>query len=129
MGLYYKSFGLIADFALALNMFLILSVLTAIEATLTLPGIAGIALTIGMAVDANVIIFERIKEALRKGGSLNLAVKEGYSKGLSAIFDANITTAATSVILMYFGTRSCKRFCGDITYWNYHITFYSYFCY
>lgn len=110
MSLYYKFFGLIADLALALNMFLILSVLTAIEATLTLPGIAGIALTIGMAVDANVIIFERIKEALRKGGSLNLAVKEGYSKGLSAIFDANITTAATSVILMYFGTGPVRGF-------------------
>ena len=110
MGLYYRFFGLIADLALALNMFLILSILTAIEATLTLPGIAGIALTIGMAVDANVIIFERIKEALGKGGSLNLAVKEGYSKGLSAIFDANITTAATSVILMYFGTGPVRGF-------------------
>ena len=107
---YYRTFGLVADLALALNMFLILSVLTAMEATLTLPGIAGIALTIGMAVDANVIIFERIKEALRKGGSLNMAVQEGYSKGLSAIFDANITTAATSVILMYFGTGPVRGF-------------------
>ena len=110
MVFYYRTFGLVADLALALNMFLILSVLTAIEATLTLPGIAGIALTIGMAVDANVIIFERIKEALRKGGSLNMAVQEGYSKGLSAIFDANITTAATSVILMYFGTGPVRGF-------------------
>ena len=110
MAFYYRTFGLIADMALVLNMFLILSVLTAIEATLTLPGIAGIALTIGMAVDANVIIFERVKEALRKGGSLNMAVKEGYSKGLSAIFDANITTAATSVILMYFGTGPVRGF-------------------
>ena len=110
MVFYYKFFGMIADFALTLNMFLVLAVLSALEATLTLPGIAGIALTIGMAVDANVIIFERIKEALRKGGSLHLSVNEGYSKGLSAIFDANITTAATSVILMYFGTGPVRGF-------------------
>lgn len=107
---YYKAFGLLADLALGLNMCLILAVLTAMEATLTLPGIAGIALTIGMAVDANVIIFERIKEALRKGADLGMAIREGYSKGLSAIFDANITTAATSIILMYFGTGPVRGF-------------------
>ncbi len=107
---YYKVFGLLANLALGLNMFLILAVLTSLEATLTLPGIAGIALTIGMAVDANVIIFERIKEELKKGSALAVAIREGYSKGFSAIFDANITTAATSIILMYFGTGPVRGF-------------------
>jgi preprotein translocase subunit SecD len=79
-------------------------------ATLTLPGIAGMALTIGFAVDANVLINERMREELAKGSSFLLAVKEGYSKAMSAILDANITTAATAFVLLYFGTGPIKGF-------------------
>ena len=107
---YYKGFGFISNITLALNMVLIMGVLTSLEATLTLPGVAGIALTIGMAVDANVIIFERIKEELRKKVGFAASVETGFRKGLSAIFDSNITTAATSVILMYFGTGPVRGF-------------------
>ncbi len=107
---WYKSFGLIANLALLFNVGLVLAILTSLEATLTLPGIAGIALTIGMAVDANVIVFERIKEELRRGTSLAGSIREGYAKAFSAIFDANLTTAATSIILMYYGTGPVRGF-------------------
>ena len=107
---YYKVFGVIANIALALNILLVLAVLTSLRATLTLPGVAGIVLTVGMAVDANVIIFERIKEELRKGTGLALAVKEGFNRALSAILDANITTAAVCVVLMYYGTGPVRGF-------------------
>ena len=107
---YYKGFGLVSNITLGLNMVLIMGVLTSLEATLTLPGVAGIALTIGMAVDANVIIFERIKEELAKKVGFAASVETGFKKGLSAIFDSNITTAATSVILMYFGTGPVRGF-------------------
>lgn len=110
MIIYYKVFGVVANIALMMNVLLVYAVLTALEATLTLPGIAGIALTIGMAVDANVIINERIKEELRKGASLMSAIKEGYDKAFSAIFDSNITTAATAIVLMYFGTGPVRGF-------------------
>ena len=110
MLIYYKGFGVISNITLGLNVILILGVLTSLEATLTLPGVAGIALTIGMAVDANVIIFERIKEELRKKSGFALSVETGFKKGLSAIFDSNITTAFTSVILMYFGTGPVRGF-------------------
>lgn len=106
----YKSFGLIANFAILLNITFLYAVLTALGATLTLPGIAGIALTVGMAVDANVIINERIKEELKRGMSFAAAIKEGYHKAFSAIFDSNVSTAATSVILMYFGTGPVRGF-------------------
>ncbi len=107
---WYKSFGFIANLALLFNVGLVLAILTSLEATLTLPGIAGIALTIGMAVDANVIVFERIKEELKRGTSLAGSIREGYAKAFSAIFDANLTTAATSVILMYYGTGPVRGF-------------------
>jgi len=110
MMIYYKAFGFLADLALGINIFLVLAVLTSLEATLTLPGIAGIALTIGMAVDANVIIFERIKEEIARGAALKAAVREGYAKAFSAIMDANITTAITSIILVYFGTGPVRGF-------------------
>ena len=120
MLVYYRTLGIIANLALMLNILMILAILTSLGATLTLPGVAGIVLTVGMAVDANVIIFERIKEELRKGSSLALAVKEGFGQAFSAIFDSNITTAAVCIILMYYGTGPVRGFavtliCGIIT--------------
>ena len=117
---YYRWQGLIADIALFLNMSFLFSFLTAFGATLTLPGVAGIILTIGMAVDANIIIFERIREELKKGSSLKLSVHEGFNRAFSAILDANVTTAIVCLILMYFGTGPIKGFavtlfCGIIT--------------
>lgn len=110
MLVWYKVYGVIADVAILLNITLLYAILSALEATLTLPGLAGIALTVGMAVDANVIINERIKEEIKKGASQAAAVREGYAKAFSAVFDSNITTAATSVILMYFGTGPIRGF-------------------
>jgi preprotein translocase subunit SecD len=106
----YRGFGVLATLALLLNGVLILAVLSSLNATLTLPGVAGIALTVGMAIDANVIIYERIKEELRRGLDLESAVKVGYSKALSAILDSNITNIAVSAILMYFGTGPVRGF-------------------
>jgi preprotein translocase subunit SecD len=110
MLIYYKGAGLLADIALAINVFLILAVLTGLNATLTLPGIAGIALTVGMAVDANVIIFERIREELRRGASNRAAIELGYDKAFWAIFDANVCSAITSLILMHYGTGAVRGF-------------------
>ena len=120
MLVYYKFFGVIANICLGANMFFLLSLLSSLEATLTLPGVAGIILTIGMAVDANVIIFERIKEEFKKGASLKLAVKEGFEQAFSAILDANITTAIVCSVLVYFGTGPIRGFaitlfCGILT--------------
>lgn len=112
MILYYGKAGLFADIALIVNILFIFGILASFNAVLTLPGIAGIILTIGMSVDANVIIFERIKEGLAKGRGLKLAISEGFSiKGaLSAIIDANITTLLTGIILYAFGTGPIKGF-------------------
>lgn len=102
--------GLTADFALVCNLFFIVGVLASFGAVLTLPGIAGIVLTIGMAVDANVITYERIKEELRAGHSIQNAVQVGYSNAMSAIVDANLTTFLTAVILFIFGTGPIRGF-------------------
>jgi len=110
MVFYYNKAGLVADFSVLLNISLIIAVLTALKGTLTLPGIAGIVLTMGMAVDANVLIFERIREELAKGRSLRSAIDEGFSKALSAIVDGNITTGITSFILLVFGTGPIQGF-------------------
>lgn len=110
MMLYYKSMGVVASFALGLNILGIFALLTTFGATLTLPGIAGIALTVGFAVDANVLINERIREELRLGHSIKVAVQEGYHRAMSAIIDANVTTAATAVVLLYFGTGPVRGF-------------------
>lgn len=107
---YYNKGGAIADFTVLLNVTLIISLLAALQGTLTLPGIAGIILTIGMAVDANVLIFERIREELTKGRSLKSAIDEGYSKALSAILDANITTGITALILNFLGSGPIQGF-------------------
>lgn len=107
---YYGRAGIYADIALLLNILLIFGVLTSLGAVLTLPGIAGIVLTIGMSVDANVLIFERIKEELRKGKGLMLSISDGFSNALSSILDANITTGLTAVILFLFGSGPIKGF-------------------
>ncbi|MGB0838793.1 MAG: protein translocase subunit SecDF [Chitinophagales bacterium] len=100
---YYNSGGIIANIALLLNLFFVIGVLASLGATLTLPGMAGIVLTIGMAVDANVIIFERIREELAKGVGVKKAIIDGYTKSYSAIIDANLTTLITAAVLYYFG--------------------------
>ena len=115
MLVYYKSFGVIADVAMLFNLLITIAVLTSLGATMSLPGVAGLALTVGMAVDANVIIFERIKEELGKGVSMKSAVKEGFDKAFSAIFDANVTTIATCLVLMYFGTGPVRGFAVTLT--------------
>ncbi|QDI76026.1 MULTISPECIES: protein translocase subunit SecD [Leisingera] len=110
MGLSYGLFGLFANVALILNIALIFGMLSLIGGTLTLPGIAGIVLTVGMAVDANVLIFERIREELKSGRGPAKAIDEGYSKALSAILDANITTFITAVILFAIGSGPVRGF-------------------
>ena len=110
MAIYYKVFGLVADIALALNLVMIVAVLSMLQATLTLPGIAGIVLTVGMAVDANVLIFERIREELRNGNSPQASIHAGYEKAFSTIADANITTLIAAVVLLSYGTGAVKGF-------------------
>ena len=110
MGIYYKIFGLIADVALALNLVLIVALLSLLQATLTLPGIAGIVLTVGMAVDANVLIFERIREEIRNGNSPQASIHAGYQKAFSTIADANITTLIAALMLFSFGTGPIQGF-------------------
>jgi SecD/SecF fusion protein len=110
MVLYYQTAGLIANLALLLNLIFIFGILAAFGATLTLPGIAGIVLTIGMAVDANVLIFDRIREELNSGRSMRAAIEGGYAKALSAIADANITTFFVGVILFSFGVGPIQGF-------------------
>ncbi len=110
MVLYYRAFGLIADVALLLNLTLLVALLSMLQATLTLPGIAGVVLTVGMAVDANVLIFERIREELRNGNSPQASIQTGYEKALSTIADANLTTLIASLALFGFGTGPIKGF-------------------
>ena len=110
MVFYYSGAGLASDLALATNMFFVFGVLASLGAVLTLPGIAGIVLTIGMAVDANVLIYERIREELRHGKGLRLAIKDGYNNAYSSIIDANVTTFLTGVILYAFGTGPIRGF-------------------
>lgn len=110
MGLFYKTAGWMADVALLCNVFLLMGVLVSFGAVLTLPGIAGIVLTMGMAVDANVIIYERIKEELRGGKGLSLAIKEGFSKAYSAIIDGQLTTIITGIVLFIFGNGPVQGF-------------------
>lgn len=110
MLVYYKGMGIITDITLLLNVFFIIAILGSLGATLTLPGIAGMALTFGFAVDANVLINERIKEEFAAGMSIQSAIKEGYSRAMSAIIDSNITTASTALVLLYFGTGPVRGF-------------------
>jgi SecD/SecF fusion protein len=110
MLLFYNKAGLVADLALIANIFFLFGVLASLQAVLTLPGIAGIVLTLGMAVDANVIIFERIKEEIRAGKGMRLAIKDGYNNAYSAIIDGNVTTLLTGIVLYIFGTGPVQGF-------------------
>ncbi|WP_297808946.1 protein translocase subunit SecD [uncultured Methylophaga sp.] len=110
MLIWYRVFGFVANLALASNLVFIVALLSMLQATLTLPGIAGIVLTVGMAVDANVLIFERIREELRNGNSPQNSINVGYGKAFSTIADANITTLIAAIVLFGFGTGSIKGF-------------------
>jgi len=107
---YYRVFGMVANLALAMNVVLTVAILSMLQATLTLPGIAGIVLTVGMAVDANVLIFERIREELRSGNSPQASIQAGYEKAFSTIADSNITTLIAAVVLLSFGSGPVKGF-------------------
>ena len=102
--------GIMADIALLFNLFFTLGILTSFQAALTMPGIAGIVLTLGTAVDANVLIYERIKEELKHGLGLKEALQKGYANAFSAIFDSNVTSLITGFILLFFGTGPVKGF-------------------
>jgi len=110
MAVYYRVFGLVADLALFANLVLLVALLSMLGATLTMPGIAGIVLTVGMAVDANVLIFERIREELRSGNTPQASIRAGYDKAFSTIADANITTLIAAFVLFLFGTGPIKGF-------------------
>ncbi|MBF0622390.1 MAG: protein translocase subunit SecD [Magnetococcales bacterium] len=110
MILYYKGFGLVANLAVVVNVMILMAILAAMQATLTLPGIAGAVLLLGMSVDANVLIFERIREELRLGKSPLAAIDHGYNKAFSTIMDANITTLITAIVLFQFGTGPVRGF-------------------
>ena len=110
MAIYYKVFGLVANLALTLNLVLLIAVLSLLQATLTQPGIAGIVLTVGMAVDANVLIFERIREEIRLGNTPQASIYAGYEKAFGTIADANITTLIAAIILFGFGTGPIQGF-------------------
>ena len=110
MAVYYRRFGLVANVALTVNLVLVVAMLSMLQATLTLPGIAGIVLTVGMAVDANVLIFERIREEIRNGNTPQASIHSGYAKAFSTIADANITTLIAAVLLFGFGTGPIKGF-------------------
>ena len=112
---YYKLAGVISNIALISNLFIIIAVMSLFGATLTLPGMAGIVLTVGMAVDANVIINERIKELLKEGKSFNVAIENGYNNAIRAILDANITTLLVAIILYAYGTGPIKGFAITIS--------------
>ncbi len=110
MALYYRTFGMVSNLALLANLVIIVAVLSMLQATLTLPGIAGIVLTVGMAVDANVLIFQRIREELRGGAPVQTAIDAGYGKALSTIADANVTTLIAAVVLFLFGNGPVQGF-------------------
>ena len=110
MAFYYRGFGMIANLALFSNLVFIVALLSLLQASLTLPGIAGIVLTVGMAVDANVLIFERIREELAAGSAIQASINSGYEKALSSIVDANITTLIAAIVLFAFGTGPVKGF-------------------
>jgi preprotein translocase subunit SecD len=117
MLLYYRTAGSIADFALIWNLILVLAILASLQATLTLPGIAGLILTVGMSIDANVIIFERIREELDKGKTAKAAIDGGYNRALTTIVDANMTTLIAALVLWQFGTGPIRGF-ATVLFWG-----------
>jgi preprotein translocase subunit SecD len=110
MAIYYRLSGIIADFAMLLNLLFLLAVLAGLHATLTLPGIAGIILTMGMSVDSNVLIFERIREEMKTGKTIRSSIDAGYKKALLTIIDSHVTTLITGAVLFQFGTGPIKGF-------------------
>jgi preprotein translocase subunit SecD len=110
MLMYYKVFGLIAAFTLVFNVALILAILSLLQATLTLPGIAGIVLTIGMAVDTNILIFERIREEFRLGKTVRAAIDAGFRRAFTTVIDTHVTVVVSGAILYQFGTGPVKGF-------------------
>ena len=110
MAIYYRTFGLIANIALTMNLVILVAICSLIHVTMTLPGIAGIVLTLGMAVDANVLIFERIREELRNGNSPQNSIHSGFEKAFMTIADANITTLIAAFVLFVIGTGAIKGF-------------------
>ena len=124
MLIYYKLSGLIADFALVWNIILVLAILALLQATLTLPGIAALILTMGMSIDANVIIFERIREELRKGKTARAAIDAGYNRALTTIIDANVTTVIAALVLYQFGTGPIRGF-ATVLFWGIAISMFT----
>ena len=112
---YYKVFGLIADIAVIVNMILLFAVLSSLRATITLPGIAGIALTVGMAMDANIIIFEKVRDEIARGAGLVASVRDGFGRAFWTIFDSNVTTVASCLVLMYYGSGPIRGFAISLT--------------
>jgi preprotein translocase subunit SecD len=115
VGIYYKVFGLIANLALVFNVIILVALMSILQATLTLPGIAGIVLTVGMAVDANVLIFERIREELRNGSTPQAAIYSGYEKAFATIADSNITTIIAAALLFGLGSGPIRGFAVTLT--------------
>jgi preprotein translocase subunit SecD len=115
--IYYRGCGVVAFITLVLNITFVLSILALLRATLTLPGIAGLVLTVGMAVDANVLIFERIREELRKGKTVKASVDNGYSRAIITILDANLTTLIAALVLWQFGTGPIRGF-AVVLFWG-----------
>jgi preprotein translocase subunit SecD len=126
MMIYYGVSGIIADFALALNVIFIFGVLAALDATLTLPGIAGITLTLGMAVDSNILILERIREELRTGKTIRAAIDAGYNRALWTIIDSHVTSLITAAILFQFGTGPIRGFAVTM-FWGITISLFTAF--
>ena len=124
MLIYYKMAGLIANFALIWNLILVLSILALLQATLTLPGIAALILTMGMSIDANVIVFERIREELRKGKTVRAAIDAGYNRALTTIIDANMTTVIAALVLYQFGTGPIRGF-ATVLFWGIAISMFT----
>jgi preprotein translocase subunit SecD len=112
---YYKVFGFIADIAVIVNMILLFAVLSSLRATITLPGIAGIALTVGMAMDANIIIFEKVRDEIARGAGLVASVRDGFGRAFWTIFDSNVTTVASCLVLMYYGSGPIRGFAISLT--------------
>lgn len=110
MVVFYGLFGLFADIAMIVNAFMTIALLALFDATLTLPGIAGIVLTVGMAVDANVLIYERMREEIRNGKLPHVAISDGFKMAFGTIFDSHVTTLVAALLLYYFGTGTVKGF-------------------
>jgi preprotein translocase subunit SecD len=124
IGVYYRLSGVIADLGLMFNLFFLLAVMAGLSATLTMPGIAGIILTIGIAVDANILIFERIREELRTGKTVRASIDAGYQRAFVAIFDSHVTTLITAGALFIFGSGPIRGFAVTL-FWGVAISLYT----